>query len=150
MIKVILAVTGHFVKVIEDCGLGQLKNAAQKTNVLNPILRFGADFKRRGDAVFFVFRKKGLLILNGFDKLNRALQQGLKIFGGHGLKNGHAIHQIQHLSILGNFFAVGRLQKRFQTVECLFFRCSCNVTQNLEKATDGKARDARGQALLGN
>ena len=150
MVKVILAIAGHFVKVIEDCRLGQLKNTAQKTNLLNPFLRLGAHLKRGRDTVLFVLGKKGLVILNRFDKLNRAEQQSLKIFWSHGLKNGHAVHQIQHLSILGNFLSVRNVQKGFQTVKRLFFRSARDVAQNFEKATDGKACDARRQAVLGD
>jgi hypothetical protein len=46
LVKLILAIAGDFIKVIENCRLGQLKNASQKTNLLNPFLRLGAHFKR--------------------------------------------------------------------------------------------------------
>jgi hypothetical protein len=71
MAKLILAIPGNLIKVIEDSRLGQFKNAAQETNLFDPVLRFNTDLKGCRDAMFLILSDERILLMGCFDEINR-------------------------------------------------------------------------------
>lgn len=91
-----------------------------------------------------------LITLNACHDMNRNLDNVFKIFGGHGLKECQAVEKVQHFAIGHEHIAIRFRQVSIQVLQSFFGRNTRDVTQQFEKASDGKTRDACREALLGD